>query len=336
MHASVLKQGASFRGKDVKKGEYIMGKSLKTKAFRLFVRKAMKKYVGNEDAYIEKRLEGRKFREGDYRCTDYQAPKGYFYEQKMYKGVPIEMLTKMSTGPLDFNTKKIIYVLHGGAYHASMTDLYNGVMERYSDGKYDVFAIDYRTAQKDPYPAALEDAVIGFEYLVSLGYNPSNIFLAGDSAGGGLALALAFKLYEMGKSIPKKYILSSPWIDLNAKYTKEQKKDDVLFGWGNVLEICAARYAGKHPVTDKYISPLLGDMGMFCDCDFYISVAKGEMLMEQGESLANKLTKAGARVTLDRLDSGVHDVITMYMLKSKECVYAWNRISSFLRRFMRF
>jgi len=304
-----------------------MGMSIKTKLFQAFVRKAMKKYIGNEQAYIDKRLSGQQFEPGQSRESSYTAPAGYIFQRKAISGVNFEHLHKIGS-----ESKKVIYVLHGGAYHSSMTDLYCGVMERLSNEKYDVFAIDYRTAPKDVFPKALDDAITGYAALYAMGYNAEDIIVAGDSAGGGLALAMALKLHEKGREIPRTYILSSPWVNLNLEYTANQKAGDVLFGWGDVLEMCANTYANGENKKNPFISPVYGDLNIFKDCNFYISVAKGEMLERQGTNLAADLKKAGAYVSFDCLESGVHDVITMYMLKSRECKDAWNRIHQYIDR----
>lgn len=313
-----------------------MGMSLKSKMFYAFVRKAMKKYIGNEGLYIEKRCPGQKFSSKYSRECNYKAPKGYIFERGKMQGVNYEFLKKKGYGKASSNDRKVVYMLHGGAYHMAMADLYNGVMEKYSCGEHDVFTIDYRTAPRNPFPAAVDDAIVGYRILLSMGYTPDRIIMAGDSAGGGLALAMAFRIKDMNKElgleldIPKCYVLSSPWVDLSEEYTEEQKKDDVLFGWGNVLEMCAKAYANGYDLKSKYISPTYGDLSIFDNCRFYISVAKGEMLQQSGIRLASKLISHGAIMSFDELESGMHACITMYAIGTKEVKYAWKRINEFI------
>ena len=99
-------------------------------------------------------------------------------------------------------------MLHGGAYVQSLKDAHAGMMKLYSDNRqYEVYSLDYRVAPKNPYPAALEDALISYNLLISRGFSPENIIIAGDSAGGNLALALTFKLKELGQKLPFALVL---------------------------------------------------------------------------------------------------------------------------------
>ena len=307
-----------------------MSMSLKSKLFYKFVRSRMKKYVNNEQEYITKRCPGQTFGIGGSRESKYKPSKGYKILRGKVTGLNYELLTLSNDDLRPISKRKVIYMLHGGAYHMSLTDLYNGVMEKYSNGTYEVFAIDYRTAPKNLYPAALGDAVRGFNILTTMGYSAENIIMAGDSAGAGLALAMALKLRDENKDFPKSFVLSSPWVDLSKVYTEEQKANDVLFGWGNVLELCANKYADNNDLKSPYISPVFDNFEGFSDAKVYISVANGEMLESQGEELARKLRKANATVVFDKLDSGMHAIITMYMLGTKECKDAWERIHRFI------
>lgn len=307
-----------------------MKRSLRAKLFFKFVDRSMKKkYVNNEQTYITKRCPGQTFEAGGTRETKYKPSKGYKLLTGQVAGVNYELLSPKKNAEKATRNRRVIYMLHGGAYHLSMNDMYNGVMEQYSRGSLDVFAIDYRTAPKDPYPAALRDAEAGYAILLSMGYKPDSIIIAGDSAGGGLALALALKLNADKRPLPDKFVLSSPWVDLSEHYTPEQKATDVLFGWGNVLEMCADAYADGHDLKDPYISPLYGDFSFLKDKRVYISIAKGEMLENAAAKLADKMKAAGVNVMYDNLDTGMHAIITMYMLSLPETKLAWERVKGF-------
>ena len=83
-------------------------------------------------------------------------------------------------------------------------------------GKRAVLSVDYRVAPENPYPAALEDACAAYEWLLEMGCASDKIIVVGDSAGGGLALALCLYLKDKKKPLPKKLVLMSPWTDLAA------------------------------------------------------------------------------------------------------------------------
>lgn len=310
-----------------------MSISIKAQLFYKFIRKAMSKYKNNEKTYIEKRCPGQTFEKGGRRKINYKAPSTHTFTVDSYNNLNYELLTVNNASDIATSKKKIIYVLHGGAYHLSMNDTYNKIMEKYSNGKYDVFAIDYRTAPKDPYPAAVEDAVTGFNILLEKGYLPENIIMAGDSAGGGLALAMSIKLRESNAKLPKTFILSSPWVALDTEYTEEQKATDVLFGWGDAISLCAKAYAGNELLNNPLISPIYDSFNGFENAIIYISVAKGEMLQNAAIELTHKLRKIGATVILDEMNSGVHDVIAMPLI-TREYKNAWKSLHSVLHTIM--
>lgn len=123
----------------------------------------------------------------------------------------------------------IMLYLHGGGYVAGNLDYANsfGSLLAVKCG-IKVLAVEYRLAPENPYPAALDDAMEAYGYLLSGGYEPSRIVLCGDSAGGGLCYALCQKLRDKGRTIPAGIVAISPWTDLtlsNPSY-EINKKDD--------------------------------------------------------------------------------------------------------------
>jgi acetyl esterase/lipase len=141
---------------------------------------------------------------------------------------------KLLTSKENPNTDKIILQLHGGGYIGAVRNayyvfagLYNEVSRRYS-----VLTPDYRVAPEHPYPAALEDAVSAYKWLLAQGWGGEHIIVAGDSAGGGLAMALTMYLRDNCLSMPAGIIAMSPWTDLTASgesYRSNYEKDP-LFG----------------------------------------------------------------------------------------------------------
>lgn len=104
--------------------------------------------------FVKEVLNGRDFEDGKMRKTDYQAPKGYQHEQIIENQANLEIYSKKGK-----YSDHVIYMLHGGAYTQSLKDSHIGMMKAYVDycGCV-VYALDYRVAPKNPYPAALEDA----------------------------------------------------------------------------------------------------------------------------------------------------------------------------------
>lgn len=125
----------------------------------------------------------------------------------------------------------IMLYLHGGGYVAGNLDYANsfGSLLAVKCG-IKVLAVEYRLAPENPYPAALDDAMEAYGYLLSGGYEPSRIVLCGDSAGGGLCYALCQKLRDKGRTIPAGIVAISPWTDLTLSSPSYEinKKDDPL------------------------------------------------------------------------------------------------------------
>ncbi|KAJ3329048.1 hypothetical protein HDU91_003947, partial [Kappamyces sp. JEL0680] len=120
-------------------------------------------------------------------------------------------------GALD---SRVILHLHGGGYVHLSKVTHRGItasMSRYARAK--VFAINYSLAPQAPYPCGLIDAISAYLHLLDLGYRPEHIVIMGDSAGGGLSLATAMALRDMGKPIPGGVYLQSPWLDLSHSFT---------------------------------------------------------------------------------------------------------------------
>lgn len=229
------------------------------------------------------------------------------------------------------NHGKVILQLHGGGYiggmrHAyrSFAGLYNEVGKRYS-----VFTVDYRVAPEYPFPAALIDALDGFEWLLKNGYREEQVIVAGDSAGGGLALAMCLCLKENGRKLPGGIIAMSPWTDMTASGESYQKnfENDPLFGGTEDSMIYNRDYAGEEDLTNPYLSPLFGDYEGFPP--MLIQAGSCEMLLSDSVSLANKAKEAGVKVRLSVYD-GMFHVFQMAPLALPECKRAWMEIGRFI------
>jgi acetyl esterase/lipase len=166
---------------------------------------------------------------------------------------------------------------------------------------------EYRLAPEHPHPAALEDARAVMTALAAEA-GPGSIVLSGDSAGGGLALALALSLRDRGQELPAGCILLSPWLDLG----RDRRADPVLArrdvlltpDW---LDACARAYAGPSSWADPAVSPLLaGHAGL---PPLLIQAATAELLAPDAELLAASATSAGAEVTYTRWPGLWHDFV---------------------------
>lgn len=124
--------------------------------------------------------------------------------------------------------KKIILYCHGGGYSTG-SPLYARTLttKLASQLSMDVFCFDYRLAPEHPYPAAVDDAQTAWDFLMLQGYGAKDIFVAGDSAGGNLALALGLRLKKQKRMLPAGFVLMSPWTDLTVSGKTHETKADV-------------------------------------------------------------------------------------------------------------
>lgn len=195
--------------------------------------------------------------------------------------------------------KQIILHCHGGGFSTGSC-LYARTLTTklaLSTGL-EVLCFDYRLAPEHPYPAALEDAMKVWDYLMLLGYGARDIILTGDSAGGNLALALTLRLKDAGRLLPRGLILMSPWTDLTSSgesFIQKAEVDPVL-NEAYIQRMIDAYGKGQKP-EEPYISPLFGDYRGFPST--YIQVGENEILLSDSERLFTAMQDAGVYVKLD-------------------------------------
>lgn len=225
----------------------------------------------------------------------------------------------------------VILQLHGGGYMGAVRNAYYvfaGLYNEVSKGC-NVLTPDYRVAPEHPYPAALEDALASYQWLLDKGYYGEQIIVAGDSAGGGLAMALCMYLKDHHMPMPGGVIAMSPWTDLTASgesYITNYEKDP-LFGNTKESLIYVNDYAGDHDKMDCYISPLFGDFRGFPP--MLIQVGSLEMLLSDSVSVAAKARQQGIRVRLS-IYEGMFHVFQMAYLNIPESKKAWAEVGKFI------
>lgn len=195
--------------------------------------------------------------------------------------------------------KYVILYCHGGGYSTG-SSLYARTLtsKLTTSTSMDVLSFDYRLAPENPYPAAVKDAMEVWNYLMLLGYGARDIILAGDSAGGNLALSLVLKLKEEGRLLPRGLILMSPWTDLTSSGKSHETKADIdpVLNAGYLAEMIH-NYADGQELTNPFISPLFGNYDGFPPT--YIQVGSNEILLDDSMMLYKKLLKANVSVKLD-------------------------------------
>ena len=229
------------------------------------------------------------------------------------------------------NQDHVILQLHGGGYMGAVRNAYYVFAGLYNEVSHgcNVLTPDYRVAPEHPYPAALEDAVASYQWLLDKGYYGEQIIVAGDSAGGGLAMCLCMYLKDHHMPMPGGIVAMSPWTDLTASgesYETNFDKDP-LFGNTKESLIYVNDYAGDHDKMDCYISPLFGDFRGFPP--MLIQVGSLEMLLSDSVSAAAKAREQGVRVRLS-IYEGMFHVFQMAYLNIPESKKAWAEVGKFI------
>lgn len=227
----------------------------------------------------------------------------------------------------------VILQLHGGGYYGKLKNTYRkmaGLYYELSNG-FDVLSVDYRVAPAHPFPAALEDAIDAYQWILDQGYPSERIFVVGDSAGGGLALALTMYLRDHRMILPRGIITMSAWTDLTMSGVSYQENFDIdpVFGKSeNSLVYQDGYYADADP-AHPYISPAMGDYRGFPP--MLMQVGEYEMLLSDTLTVAAKARAAGVPVR-ENTYPGMFHVFQMGMLLYPEAKEAWKEAGIFIRR----
>lgn len=196
-------------------------------------------------------------------------------------------------------TGKAIIYLHGGGYVVGSAQGYRGLAGEVSRAAgMPAMVLDYRLAPEHAFPAAVDDAVAAFKALVASGTSPANIVFAGDSAGGGLALAAMIKLRDDGDALSAAALLISPWADATCKAGSLDSKaaeDPSLTKHG--LEVCAQRYLGDADAAHPLASPALADLSGLPP--LLVQVGSIEILLDDALAIAANAGKGGTMVRLE-------------------------------------
>jgi len=191
---------------------------------------------------------------------------------------------------------RTILYLHGGGYYfcspKSHRTITFGLAPR---AQADVFSLDYRLAPEHPFPAALDDACAAYRQLIAAGRRAGSIVIAGDSAGGGLALATLVALRDAGDPLPAGAVLYSPWTDLAGSGASMRENDgrDPMF-CADVFARVAPLYLGTQSTTHPLASPLYADLHGLPP--LFMLAGSTEVLLDDTRALAERAREAGVQV----------------------------------------
>jgi acetyl esterase/lipase len=208
-------------------------------------------------------------------------------------GIPVEWITTPQT-----RSDYVILYTHGGGYTMGLYNSQRDYIARLGRAAgMRVLAVDYRVAPEHPFPAGLEDATTAYRWLLSKGYEPEKISLAGESSGSGLALSMLINLRDAGDSLPACVVCFSPQTDLalTGESVKTKAKADVI---NRPFDVAgnAARYAGAYDVRNPLISPLYADLKDLPP--LLIHVGSEDILLNDSTRFADRAGEAGVDVSL--------------------------------------
>ncbi|OHV47394.1 alpha/beta hydrolase [Pseudofrankia sp. BMG5.36] len=239
-------------------------------------------------------------------------------------GVPTAEITIDGIEP-----RHVVLYFHGGVYvlgdAVSAANLASQIGRR-THAK--VISVDYRLAPEHPYPAAVDDALTAYEALLHNGTAPSDIVFAGESAGGGLAIATLVNARDHGLPLPAAALVMSPYADLTlAGATMDTKGEvDVLMSREN-LQTRVADYTASQDAASGLISPIFADLSRLPP--LIIQVGTHEVLLDDAVRLARQAATADVDVTLD-ITPGVPHVFQTFYPILDEAVGALDRAGQLL------
>ncbi len=232
--------------------------------------------------------------------------------------------------PRDRMDDKLLLYLHGGGYVVGGCDNHRKMVSHIARaGHIQALLPEYRLSPESKYPAAIEDVVGVYRTLLTCGIKAENMVIAGDSAGGGLAVAMLLSLRDAGDPLPAAAILLSPFLDATAsgESMRSRASQDPWFHAEGV-SLIADYYCEPQQRSDPLVSPIFADVGGLPP--LYIQVGDDEILLSDSERFAEKIAAAGGEIDLEIWPEMWH-VFQMFVGKMPESGRAIIKIGDFVR-----
>lgn len=243
---------------------------------------------------------------------------------------PIEGLYAEWIMPAEIAKDKIILYFHGGGYVSGTCNSHRSITAKFVKGsQIGALLFEYRLAPEHAYPAALEDSLLAYRWLLDYGIPPSNIVFLGDSAGGGLCLAALLALRDQGIPLPAAAVAYSPVTDFKCTGESYRTKAKVCLAPEGMATALARHYAGDEDPGLPYISPLYGELQGLPPLLIY--AGEDETLCDDSIRFASKAKAAGVDVTLKIAEGMFHCYPAMAPL-FPEATQAMNEICTFINR----
>ena len=216
------------------------------------------------------------------------------YEEVDAGGVRAEWVDVLEDRP-----KAILMYLHGGGYVMGTVEMYHNMTAGLAKvGKVRVLSVDYRLAPENKFPAALEDSIKAYKWLLNQGYKSEDIVIGGDSAGGGLTLATLLKIRSLGLELPASAVCISPWTDLAliGKSIKAKAEADPILS-RSLLKYLSDCYVGEEgDRCNPFVSPFYADLSGLPP--ILMMVGEREILLDDAIIFSQKAEYYGVKATM--------------------------------------
>jgi epsilon-lactone hydrolase len=225
---------------------------------------------------------------------------------------------------------RAVLYLHGGGYVIGSINTHRDLAARISRAaKARALIIDYRLAPEHPFPAAVEDSVAAYRWMLASGLSASRIAVAGDSAGGGLTVATLVAIRDAKLANPGAGVCLSPWVDLEGlgDSMKTKASVDPMVQKDALVEMAKHYLAGQSP-RSPLAAPLYADLAGLPP--LLIHVGTAETLLDDSTRLAERARKAGVKVTLEPWENMIH-VFQIFAPMLDEAQQAIDKIGEFVR-----
>ncbi len=232
--------------------------------------------------------------------------------------------------PENAQSGKVLLYLHGGAFILGSCDSHRKLVTQIARaGRIDAVMPEYRLAPEHLYPAGLQDCVGVYRALLEYGYNPDNIVVAGDSAGGGLTMSLMLELRHTGLPLPGAAVLLSPFLDLTASgESVTTRADEDPWFRADDVHVVIKYYCPDEDLEDPLISPVFANVAGLPPT--LVQVGNDEILLSDSTRIAEKLEAANVNVELQVFPEMWH-VFQLFVGKMPESRGAVDKIGAFIQ-----
>lgn len=254
-----------------------------------------------------------------------KVPEGIETSPIQIEGVPAEWIL-----PTNAAKDRVILYTHGGGYvSGSITDHRNHVARFVHSTGVGALLFEYRLAPEHTYPAAIEDSLKVYRWLLAQGVDPAKIMIVGDSAGGGLCLAMLVALRDQGIPLPAGAVAISPWTDLACTGESYHTKNKVSLAPLESWTVFSKYYVGDHDPRLPWISPLYADLHGLPP--IFIASGEDDELIDDSTRFAEKARMAGVDIRLKVGERMVHcyPLLPAFIPEARE---AMEEICAFIRK----